>query len=97
MPYAAPTHKPLKLHPQRAEDRPSACKRGYGRRWHRFRAWYLSGNPLCMDCMGQDVVTPATEAHHKVKVADDPSRMMDATNCRALCKSCHSVRTARGE
>jgi len=43
------------------------------------------------------MVTAAEQVHHIVKRADDMSLAFDADNCMALCASCHSKRTSRGE
>jgi len=66
-----------------------------GREWSKFRAWYLRKNPLCLDCLPR--LTPATEVHHYQKVSEHPELMLVESNCRGLCKPCHSRRTQRGE
>ncbi|WP_242847225.1 HNH endonuclease [Desulfosporosinus acididurans] len=58
---------------------------------------YLREHPLCEDCLEQDALTPSREVHHKKKVRDFPELRLVKSNLRALCKSCHSTRTARGE
>lgn len=82
---------------QRDQQRPNATDRGYDSTWKRFRKSYLRANPLCVDCERENRLTPAKEVHHIIKIADDPSKRLEASNCMALCKSHHSVRTARGE
>src|SRR5262245_33658880 len=67
------------------------------REWRNCRLAYLRQNPLCADCLDHQRTTAAREVHHIVKVSIDPSRRLDFSNLRALCKSCHSIRTARGE
>jgi 5-methylcytosine-specific restriction protein A len=49
---------------------------------------------LCQDCLAQKRLTPATEVHHEVPIDVDPSRRLDLTNLRSLCKPCHSAITA---
>lgn len=78
-------------------ERPNSCARGYDRRWRSFRAAFLKRHPYCEDCLAAQLVRPSREVHHIAKVADAPERRLDETNCRALCKRCHSQRTARGE
>lgn len=73
--------------------RPSSAAQGYGRTWQRVRAAFLAAHPLCADCEKIGRVTPATEVHHVVPVRDGGSASED--NLLALCKSCHSRRTAR--
>jgi 5-methylcytosine-specific restriction protein A len=81
----------------RHDCRPSAARRGYDHDWRRCQAAFLAANPLCADCLAAGRTEPAREAHHVVKVRDDPGRRLDWANLLPLCKSCHSKRTARGE
>jgi 5-methylcytosine-specific restriction protein A len=89
--------------PQRALERtpprprPSSSARGYGRDWQRTRARKIAAQPLCADCEAEGRVTPATEVHHVVKIADAPQKKHDSENLLPLCKACHARRTARGE
>ena len=66
------------------------------RRWKKFSKWFLSKNPLCVDCMGVGFLRGATDTHHRVALSKGGS-LYDSANCMALCHSCHSRRTARGE
>ena len=77
--------------------RPGRQERGYDEAWRRCRAAFLAANPLCTDCLERRRYRASVEAHHIVKVRDDPSRRLDWDNLMALCKPCHSARTARGE
>ena len=58
---------------------------------------YLSEHPLCMDCMEAGKVEAAAEVHHMRKAQAHHELRLDADNLMALCKVCHSARTARGE
>jgi 5-methylcytosine-specific restriction protein A len=83
----------------REQDRArgSAAMRGYDRLWQRFRLVVLSERPLCEDCRSAGRrLTPATEVHH-VRALRDGGARLDPENVRALCKACHSKRTAVGE
>jgi 5-methylcytosine-specific restriction protein A len=83
---------------QRTRIEGSPSQRGrYDRAWQRFRARILSERPACEDCLDVDLISRATEVHHVEKLVDAPHRRLDDTNTRALCKSCHSTRTRRGE
>ena len=77
------------------ERRGSASRRGYGARWRKIRSIQLSEFPLCHDCIESGRVTAAKEVHHIVAKrnggTDAPGNLM------SLCKSCHSVRTNKGE
>lgn len=76
----------------RQQERASAAKRGYDKRWQRLSKWYLDGCPSCQDC-GE----LATEVHHIIKISVRPDLRLDEANCMALCRACHQRRTARGE
>jgi 5-methylcytosine-specific restriction endonuclease McrA len=69
------------------------------RRWRRFRGVFLAAHPLSEDCEAKGYATPATEVHHEHKrsLDVDGEHWFDPEHCRALCKSCHSIRTGRGE
>lgn len=77
--------------------RPSRQERGYDEAWRRCRKAFLAANPLCHDCLERGWYRASVEAHHVVKVRDDPSRRLDWAVLMALCKPCHSARTGRGE
>lgn len=89
--------QPCPTHGKRAYDtwRGSSTSRGYDAAWRRTRMAFLADHPLCTDCYPR--LTVATEVHHIAKVADRPDLRLEFDNLRALCKACHSVRTARGE
>lgn len=88
--------------PQRAqrqaehdERRGTAAERGYDRRWQQIRLRFLRQNPLCVTCLARGQVTPATDVDHIIpRRAGGPD---DESNLQALCHSCHSAKTARGE
>jgi 5-methylcytosine-specific restriction protein A len=88
-----PGPSPCPCRPKQAahdRERGSAATRGYGRRWQAFRKRFLNRNPLC-EC-GQ----LATEVHHLKPRKDFPQLAYVMSNCRAMCKSCHSRETRRG-
>lgn len=68
------------------DNRPSAARRGYDRRWRRLRKYYLSKHPVCVRC-GR----PATEVDHIIPLADGGTHHED--NLQPLCKPCHSRKT----
>ena len=81
----------------RKDNRTQADRPHNSYRWLMFSRRFLALNPLCTDCDAEGRVTAATQTHHVIKVDDDPTRIFDADNCMALCATCHSVRTRRGE
>jgi 5-methylcytosine-specific restriction protein A len=88
-------HRPVR------EERRNSTERGYDGRWRRFRKWFLSQpeHAICEDCIefGLSPYQLSTEVHHVKKVADFPELRLVESNCRGSCKTCHSIRTARGE
>lgn len=62
------------------------------RRWRRLRLIYLRANPLCVDCKAHNELVSATEVHHIIDVVRGGSDSEE--NLEALCKSCHSRKTA---
>lgn len=77
-------------------SRGSAARRGYGRRWRKVRSLFLAEHPVCSDPFGIHApvgeVAPATEVDHKVQV--DQGGTDEEENLQALCKPCHSRKTA---
>jgi len=66
---------------------PESNKR-YGRTWKQIRAAFLSANPLCVVCVRDGKLTPATLAHHRMKLSSGGTN--DWSNLQALCSECHS-------
>ncbi len=96
MPKRLRMHRPHQFPPlasHAADERTSSCRRGYDRKWRAFRLWFLAGNPLCVFCQEQGRLISATQVDHIQTLASGGARL-DPANCRALCHSCHSKRTA---
>jgi 5-methylcytosine-specific restriction enzyme A len=99
MPRKAPLHRPsYYVDPpgrrQQSDRERKELHRFYcTARWRRFRAWFLAdpANVVCAECQQ----APATEVDHVIAVRDNPDLALDPANCRALCCSCHSRRTAK--
>ena len=69
-------------------DRDSNTNKRYGRTWKQIRAAFLSAHPLCEICNHDGRLTPATVAHHKIKITDGGTN--DWNNMMVLCQECHS-------
>jgi hypothetical protein len=80
--------------PGSLDSRPSAAKRGYGRRWQRLRKMVLSAEPLCRECQKRNRLTPATEVDHILPLSKGGANSFE--NLRALCKPHHSQITREG-
>ncbi|WP_298491560.1 HNH endonuclease signature motif containing protein [uncultured Maritimibacter sp.] len=64
-------------------------------RWKRAAAAFLREHPLCADCAGLGLVVGAREVDHVKPHRGDRALFWDRSNWQALCKSCHSRKTAR--
>ncbi|BAP88858.1 transglycosylase [Burkholderiales bacterium GJ-E10] len=80
---------------QQDERRGSAAARGYGARWRKARASYLSRHPLCAECERLGRLTAATVVDHIVPHRGNRELFWDERNWQALCKPCHDAKTAR--
>lgn len=102
MPIRPPTHAPATWAPTPGKAQPAEqpqartpdrrappYKRGYDRTWQRLRRMYLRRYPVCEKCGA-----PATEVHHVHALVDGGPRLC-YDNLQALCKPCHSRKTAR--
>ena len=76
------------------DRRASSAKRGYGRKWRRARAAYLSVHPLCVRCMEDKRIMPASVVDHVVPHQRDMALFWDSDNWQGLCKACHDHKTA---
>ena len=76
--------------------RPSAAKRGYGRRWQRESKLYLRSHPQCAVCP-QESIQPATVVDHIVPHRGDMELFWNVENWQALCASCHNRKSGKGE
>ena len=76
---------------ERVRD-PEIDKR-YGHAWRKIRNRYIAAHPLCEHCLKEGKVTPAQEVDHIVPLEHGGTH--DETNLQALCKPCHSRKTAR--
>lgn len=67
-------------------------------RWKWTRRAVLDDQPLCADCVEQNVELPepSVDVHHRVRPTDE-EMFFDRENLMGLCKPHHSVRTQRGE
>ena len=99
MPQAPKSHgaRLRAMRPRPREDRESACKRGYDRKWAKARRMYLSASPLCVECEVNGRLVPATVVDHIVPHRGDRGLFWDVTNWQALCAMHHSQKTGRGE
>ena len=99
MPTAPPVHRPRLSLPKgtRAPKvRGSSGERGYTYRWQRLRLRFLMRYPLCAACEASGRTVAANEVDHVIPHRGDQALMWDESNWQALCKPCHSAKTASG-
>lgn len=65
------------------------------RNWKRLRLQVLNEQPLCVECLKADRITPAREVDHKTPHNGDINLFLAKENCQSLCKSCHSTKTGK--
>jgi 5-methylcytosine-specific restriction protein A len=74
--------------------RGTASQRLYTWQWHKARTAYLADHLLCVDCEAEGVTTPASVVDHLVPHRGDLTLFWDTRNWRAVCRRCHSRKTA---
>jgi len=74
--------------------RGSSTERGYDAKWRKARAVYLAKHPLCIVCMKDNKITPATVVDHIKPHKGDMVLFWDRSNWQSLCKRCHDIKTA---
>ncbi|HHX0886543.1 TPA: HNH endonuclease [Pseudomonas aeruginosa] len=72
----------------------NSTQRGYGYRWQQARARFLAKHPLCRLCSDAGKVVAATEVDHIIPHRGDMELFWQESNWMALCKVCHSKKTA---
>jgi 5-methylcytosine-specific restriction protein A len=63
------------------------------KRWKQARDFILSKSPLCVKCLEDNILTPATDVDHIKDLRDRPDLCLDESNLQSLCKSCHGKKT----
>lgn len=76
--------------------RGNAAERGYDSRWRAARKRFLRKHPLCVECMRQGKLTPATVVDHVIPHRGNQDLFWDENNWQPLCKGCHDEKTGSG-
>lgn len=79
------------------EERISAARRGYDRRWRKAAKAFLASNPLCIYCRRSGRTTAATVVDHVRPHRGDMKLFWDPGNWQPLCAPCHSAAKQREE
>jgi 5-methylcytosine-specific restriction protein A len=96
MPSRAPDFRPpnapgrSEKHKNHDAKRPSASRRGYDHTWRKLRMLVLHEQPLCQ---APGCAALATEVDHITPLSRGGTHARE--NLQALCKRCHSSKTAR--
>lgn len=89
MPWKAPRHKPPNKPEVKIDSRASAAARGYGWQWTKLRKFVLNRQPICQSPGCMNAATDVDHVQPKCKGGTN-----ELGNLQALCKSCHSRKTA---
>ncbi|ELT48370.1 HNH endonuclease [Brucella intermedia] len=74
---------------QRSTEAASYRKLYKTSRWQRLRERQLTAHPLCVYCLQQEDVTPATVCDHVRPHRGDETLFFDPDNLQSLCAPCH--------
>ena len=80
---------------QTDQQRGTTSERGYNARWQHSRLQYLHANPLCIQCIREGVLRPATTVDHIKPHRGDYDLMWNTSNYQSLCTQHHSIKTAK--
>ena len=62
-------------------------------KWKNARKNYLSENPLCVECLRDGTLTPATIVDHIEPHKGNNELFWNRNNWQPLCKKCHDWKT----
>lgn len=91
------TNKPRSVPISWSDKRDTAAQRGYGYKWKRARLVFLRNNPLCIECLRADKVTPGFAVDHIEPHRGDMILFWDVDNWQTLCEKCHNTKTGLGK
>lgn len=87
--------KHKKLKPITDEVKRSSTAMGYDAKWRKVRLSYLRENPLCVECLKKEIITPATIIDHIEPHKGNRELFWDKSNWQPLCKMHHDVKTGK--
>jgi 5-methylcytosine-specific restriction protein A len=67
--------------------------RMYTWNWRKYSSTYLKAHPLCLKCLEDGKLIPATEVDHIIPHKGDKDLFWLEDNHQGLCKPCHSRKT----
>ena len=94
--YCASHQKIMELREKaRKNNHQSEFTKLYNWDWRKFRDRYVKEHPLCIHCLAKGILTPTQEIDHIVPHQGDKDLFWKEDNLQALCKPCHSIKTAK--
>jgi len=94
MPIAARTNK--QQNRRYDTNKSSIARYGFNyRRWRKIRRMHLIQNPLCAECLKQNIINLATQVDHIKPHRGDPVKFYDRKNLQSLCTSHHNQKSAK--
>ena len=91
-------HCPEHLREEQRElnrSRPSPEAMGYGAEWRKASRQFLRENPLCAECRKAGRLLASEATDHIIPHKGDMALFWDRSNWQALCRQCHSRKTAK--
>lgn len=64
------------------------------RTWRNFRKSFIEKNPLCVECLKDDLVVKAVVVDHIVRIEAGGERL-DENNLQSLCSSHHNKKSGK--
>ena len=61
--------------------------------WRKLRRWFVSSNPLCIECRAKGRVVAVDVVDHIIELKDGGAAL-DVANLQALCHSHHNKKSA---
>ena len=80
---------------KRKSIRNADYSRMYTWNWRKYSSTFLKQHPLCLICLEDGKIIPASEVDHIKPHKGDKDLFWAEDNHQALCKPCHSRKTAQ--
>ena len=64
-------------------------------RWQKLREYKKHRNPLCEECLRNNVITPMSLVDHIIPI-EDGGAAFELSNLQSLCSACHNKKHAEG-
>ncbi|MGQ5518782.1 HNH endonuclease signature motif containing protein [Enterococcus gallinarum] len=61
--------------------------------WRKASELYRLSNPVCVECLKQNIIRKADVVDHIVEIKDDWNKRLDIDNFQSLCHRHHNAKT----